>query len=100
MLLPRTASIDRTGARPGTVTALLVSSRAIGVSATPTLLDPQRQFATDSLAPRLLALLVNPVNQSAYEIYQRWGWRKVAQLRPAWPDAPLFNVLILPLPVG
>jgi hypothetical protein len=28
---------------------------------------------------------------------QKWGWRKVAQLRPGWPDAPLFDVLILPL---
>lgn len=44
-------------------------------------------------------LLVNPVNQTAYEIYLRWGWRKVAQLQPAWPDAPLFNVLMLPLPM-
>jgi ribosomal protein S18 acetylase RimI-like enzyme len=51
-------------------------------------------------AERRATLLVNPVNQTAFEIYQRWGWRKVAQLRPAWPDAPLFNVLILPLPVG
>ena len=43
-------------------------------------------------------LLVNPANEAAYEIYRRWGWRKVASLRPGWPDAPLFDVLILPLP--
>jgi ribosomal protein S18 acetylase RimI-like enzyme len=45
-------------------------------------------------------LLVNPANESAYRIYVRWGWRKVAQVRPRWPDAPLFDVLILPLPIG
>lgn len=44
-------------------------------------------------------LLVNPANETAYRIYLRWEWRKVAQLRPGWPDAPLFDVLILPLPV-
>jgi ABC-type uncharacterized transport system involved in gliding motility auxiliary subunit len=62
LFLPWTSSIDTTGARAGTVTPLFVSSRAGGISATETLLDPQRQFATDSLAPRLLAVLVNPLN--------------------------------------
>src|SRR5580658_3474234 len=41
-------------------------------------------------------LLVNPANEAAYGIYRRWGWRKAASLRPTWPDAPLFDVLILP----
>ena len=45
-------------------------------------------------------LLVNPANEKAYGVYLRWGWRKVAQLRPHWPGAPLFDVLILPLPVA
>jgi GNAT superfamily N-acetyltransferase len=44
-------------------------------------------------------LLVNPTNATAYRAYRGWGWRKVAQLRPGWPDAPLFDVLILPLPL-
>ena len=43
-------------------------------------------------------LLVEPENTVAYRAYTAWGWQKVAQLRPAWPDAPLFDVLILPLP--
>ena len=30
---------------------------------------------------------------------QTWGWQRVAQLRPAWPDAPIWDVLILPLPL-
>jgi len=44
-------------------------------------------------------LLVEPGNTVAYRAYAAWGWRAVAQLRPGWPDAPLFDVLVLPLPV-
>ncbi len=43
-------------------------------------------------------LLVRPENTTSYRAYTRWGWRKVAQLRPGWPNAPLMDVLILPLP--
>ncbi|MGH3764327.1 MAG: GNAT family N-acetyltransferase [Pseudonocardiaceae bacterium] len=45
-------------------------------------------------------LLVRPDNVTAYGAYTRWGWHKVAQLRPGWPDAPLLDVLMLSLPVG
>jgi ABC-type uncharacterized transport system involved in gliding motility auxiliary subunit len=62
LFLPWTSSVDTAGARPGTITPLFVSSRAGGISATETLLDPQRRFPTDSLAPRLLVALVNRVN--------------------------------------
>jgi hypothetical protein len=44
-------------------------------------------------------LLAEPENEQAYRAYIRWGWRKVSELRPAWPDAPLFDVLVLPLPL-
>jgi GNAT superfamily N-acetyltransferase len=44
-------------------------------------------------------LLVEPDNTSAYRAYTRWGWHCVAQLRPAWPDAPIWDVLVLPLPL-
>lgn len=43
-------------------------------------------------------LLVEPENTTAYRAYLSWGWSKVARLRPAWPGAPLFDVLVLPLP--
>jgi ribosomal protein S18 acetylase RimI-like enzyme len=43
-------------------------------------------------------LLVEPDNTVAYRAYLHWGWRKVAQLRPGWTHAPLFEVLVLPLP--
>jgi ribosomal protein S18 acetylase RimI-like enzyme len=45
-------------------------------------------------------LLVRPANTKAYQAYLRWGWKKTARLRPAWPDAPTFDVLILPLPIN
>jgi GNAT superfamily N-acetyltransferase len=44
-------------------------------------------------------LLVEPDNVAARRAYLHWGWRKVAQLRPGWDHAPLFDVLILPLPL-
>jgi len=48
---------------------------------------------------RRATLLVEPDNITAYRAYSSWGWQQAAQLRPDWPDAPLFDVLILPLPV-
>ena len=45
-------------------------------------------------------LLAEPDNVNAYQAYVRWGWQPVAKLRPGWPDAPLFDVLVLPLPLG
>jgi hypothetical protein len=39
-------------------------------------------------------LLVDPPNHRAYDRYRAWGWYKVGSLRPSWPDAPLFDVLI------
>jgi hypothetical protein len=44
-------------------------------------------------------LLVRPANTRAYSTYLRWGWHPVAKLRPNWPDAPTFDVLILRLPL-
>jgi GNAT superfamily N-acetyltransferase len=44
-------------------------------------------------------LLVEPDNSPAYRAYTSWGWTCAAQLRPGWPDAPLFDVLMLALPV-
>lgn len=42
-------------------------------------------------------LLVRPENATAYQAYTRWGWQRVAELRPDWADAPLLDVLIRPL---
>lgn len=45
-------------------------------------------------------LLVAPENERAYTAYRRWGWQRVGQIRPAWPDAPLFDILMHELPAG
>lgn len=42
-------------------------------------------------------LLAEPENTRAYRAYLHWGWRKVAQLRPRWDNAPTFDVLTLVL---
>ncbi|MEV5648721.1 GNAT family N-acetyltransferase [Nocardia sp. NPDC052254] len=39
-------------------------------------------------------LLVRPANERAYGAYRRWGWSRAGTLRPAWPDAPHFDVLV------
>ncbi|MEW1738404.1 GNAT family N-acetyltransferase [Nocardia beijingensis] len=39
-------------------------------------------------------LLVEEDNERAYQRYRRWGWERVGWLRPSWPDAPRFDVLI------
>lgn len=48
---------------------------------------------------RRASLTVDPGNEVAYRAYLRWGWRPVGKLRPGWPDAPTFDVLILSLPL-
>ena len=45
-------------------------------------------------------LLVDPTNERARRTYLRWGWRKVGLLKPRWEHAPLFEVMILPLPTA
>jgi ribosomal protein S18 acetylase RimI-like enzyme len=48
---------------------------------------------------RQAELYVRPENEIAYRAYRRWGWRKVGQVKPDLPDAPQFDVLVLPLPI-
>ena len=64
--LPWTSSIDTAGAPAGTVTPLLVSSRAAGSNAAQVFLDPQREFSQDSLASRVLAVQVNPAAHAQF----------------------------------
>jgi ribosomal protein S18 acetylase RimI-like enzyme len=51
-------------------------------------------------AERCAELYVRPDNTTAYRAYLKWGWRRVGETRPDMPDAPLFDVLILPLPIA
>lgn len=60
VLLPWASSVDTASALPGSVTPLLVTSRAAGVETGRTFVSPQRDFPEDSLGTRLVAVLVNP----------------------------------------
>ena len=60
LFLPWTSSIDTSGAVPGTVTPLFVSSQAGGVQTQQVLLMPQQQFPQTNLATRVLAVMVDP----------------------------------------
>jgi GNAT superfamily N-acetyltransferase len=81
-------------------------ARTFAVSEIMTRAPWRRQGIARSLHGRLLmnrpeeraTLLADPDNGPAQNAYASWGYRKVAQLRPAWDGAPLFDVLILPLP--
>ncbi len=61
IFLPWSSSVDTSGARKGTVTPLFVSSRAAGVTVREAILEPNQQFPTDSLSPRVMAVQVNPL---------------------------------------
>lgn len=63
----------------------------------------RRQGIAKALHDELLAgtaaerftLLAEPNNGPAQAAYASWGWHKVAELRPHWDNAPLYDVLIL-----
>ncbi|WP_327037967.1 GNAT family N-acetyltransferase [Micromonospora maris] len=42
-----------------------------------------------------MTLLARPDNAPAQAAYRSWGWQRVTRLRPAWDNAPLFDVLTL-----
>jgi ribosomal protein S18 acetylase RimI-like enzyme len=46
---------------------------------------------------RYAELYVRPENATAYRAYLKWGWRRIGETRPDLPDAPLFDVLVMPL---
>lgn len=60
VFLPWASSIDTTHAAKGTVTPLLVSSRAAGAVEGQAALSPQQEFSQQNLASRILAVAVTP----------------------------------------
>ncbi|HXI64501.1 MAG TPA: Gldg family protein [Gemmatimonadales bacterium] len=59
VLLPWTSEVDTAKAQPGTVTPLLVTSRAGGAQETTAFISPDRPFSQDSLRSRTVALAVS-----------------------------------------
>jgi len=60
VLLPWSSTVDTSQAPHGTVTPLLMTSRAGGVRAAQALLNPTQEFSRDSLTQRVLAVQVGP----------------------------------------
>jgi len=63
VFLPWTSQIDTSGAIAGSVTPLLATSNGAGVERGSAFIDPRRgtnDFAQDSLASRLVAVMINP----------------------------------------
>lgn len=57
LFLPWASSLDTTGAAPGRVTPLFVTTEGGGIASEPIFLDPNGSFPQDSLAVRLVAAL-------------------------------------------
>ena len=61
IFLPWSSSLDTTAAKAGTLMPLFVTSRAAGVTVGRAFLEPNQQFPTDSLSPRVMGVQVNPL---------------------------------------
>ncbi len=81
------------GRRTFALSEIMVSQEWTGKGIAHALHDHLLSARTESRA----TLLAEPENTRAHRAYLHWGWRKVAQLRPNWDDAPIFDVLILSL---
>lgn len=68
LLAPWVSSIAADSAPPGVAMPLFMTSRAGGVDRSFATLEPRREFRRDSLAPRLLAVLVNPLAADTVEV--------------------------------
>lgn len=92
---PEPGFTQEDGRRTFALSEIMVRRAATGQGIAHALHDELLGVRTEERA----TLLVRPTNKTAYQAYERWGWRPTAKLRPSWPDAPLFDVLILQLPI-
>lgn len=90
---PEPDFIRENGLRTFGLSEIMVSQEWTGKGVARALHDHLLSARPESRA----SLLVEPENTRAYRTYLHWGWRKVAQLRPGWDNAPTFDVLILTL---
>ena len=79
-----------TGSRTFALSEIMVRSEFTGQGTAHALHDELLSGRAEARA----TLLVRPTNRLAYGAYLRWGWSRVGSLRPAWPDAPQFDVLM------
>ncbi|WP_030176925.1 GNAT family N-acetyltransferase [Spirillospora albida] len=85
---------DETGARTFAFNELMVVPRWQGRGVAHALHDALLGGRREERA----TLLVRKDNTSARRAYDRWGWTPIGEARP-FPDSPLFDVLIVPLPL-
>lgn len=90
-----TGFTEESGQRTFALSEIMVVSERMGRGVAHALHDELLAARQEERA----TLLVRPDNERAYTAYRRWGWQRVGSLRPAWPDAPTFDVLIHALPV-
>jgi GNAT superfamily N-acetyltransferase len=83
------------GARTFALSEIMVRSAYVGHGIAHALHDELLKDRPEQRA----TLLVEPDNIAARRAYLHWGWQHVAQLRPGWDHAPLFDVLVRPLPL-
>jgi hypothetical protein len=88
--------VDEAARRTFVLSEIMVRQAWIGRGIAHALHDELLLPCTEKLAE----LFVSPANTRAYRAYLKWGWLKVTQVRPDLPDAPVFDVLVLPLPIS
>ncbi|ROO83701.1 hypothetical protein EDD29_1208 [Actinocorallia herbida] len=87
---------DEDGTRTFALSEIMVRRAWTGRGIAHTLHDELLRGRTE----RRATLLVDPANPTdAYAAYLKWGWHKVSRLRPSWPSAPTYDVLMLDLPL-
>lgn len=93
---PEPGFTQEDGSRTFALSEIMVSQKWTGRGVAHALHDRLLSVRTESRA----TLLAEPDNTRAYRAYLHWGWRKVAQLRPRWDNAPTFDVLTINLDTG
>ncbi|MFF5036624.1 GNAT family N-acetyltransferase [Nocardia salmonicida] len=82
--------IEESGARTFALSEIMVDQAYAGRGIARELHDELLKGRSEVRA----TLLVEPDNDRAYSAYRRWGWARVGNLTPSWPDAPTFDVLM------
>jgi acetyltransferase (GNAT) family protein len=84
------AEIAETGRRTFALNELMVRAPWRGTGAAYTIHEALLAGRTEERA----TLLVDPTHPKVLALYERWGYRVLSDLRPAWPDAPLLTVMV------
>ncbi|GLZ09696.1 hypothetical protein Acsp03_71620 [Actinomadura sp. NBRC 104412] len=93
---PEPGFTQETGARTFALSEIMVRQAWTGQGVAHRLHDELLKTRPETRA----TLLVEGGNEQAYRAYRAWGWQKAGRLRPRWENAPLYDVLIIPLPIS